>query len=249
MLRREWAFIFEQLRSTTAVVNYLHRIADAHVAPNEHVEYYYELALADEQTPPQMNPSRIPASLDDPALRMSHPLLPMEPMSADDGYGARMYRQMLEDITTSPWDRTENDRLLVLSLLDQLPVAERTVIGQRLLTHLGQAPEVGIGETRWEARRYLLGTADIQLGYIVCNQFTDFHRQAFQQWAMLRHHEWTTLLDVDIQDAASTAAVMLTPRYDRVRPWDTTVLVIVGMLDLDPNELQAMQRVWNCDRE
>jgi len=230
-------------------VNYLHRIADAHVAPNEHVEYYYELALADEQTPPQMNPSRIPASLDDPALRMSHPLLPMEPMSADDGYGARMYRQMLEDITTSPWDRTENDRLLVLSLLDQLPVAERTVIGQRLLTHLGQAPEVGIGETRWEARRYLLGTADIQLGFIVCNQFTDFHRQAFQQWAMLRHHEWTTLLDVDIQDAASTAAVMLTPRYDRVRPWDTTVLVIVGMLDLDPNELQAMQRVWNCDRE
>jgi hypothetical protein len=61
-----------------------------------------------------------------------------------------MYRQMLEDITCSPWDRDESDRLLVLYLLDRLPVAERAVMGRRLLTHLGRTPRVDIGTTRWD---------------------------------------------------------------------------------------------------
>ncbi|WP_168991304.1 hypothetical protein [Mycobacterium attenuatum] len=110
VLRREWDFFFDQLRSTTAVVDYLHRIVGDHIAPGEHVATYYELALADEQTPPDLAGSRIPASLGDPALRTSHPVLPIKPASAADEYGARMYRQMLEDIARSPWDRGESER-------------------------------------------------------------------------------------------------------------------------------------------
>lgn len=245
MLRREWEFIFDQLRSTTAVVNYLHRIAPDQISSGEHVANYYELALADEQTPPNLDLSCIPASLGDPALRMSHPVLPLQPASSADEYGARMYRQMLEDVARSPWDRDETDRLLLLHLLDRLPVAERAVVGRRLLSHLGQAPDVELGTTRWEARRYLLGDVQLHLGFVVSNQFTDLHREAFRQWVMLRHHEWTTALVPDVRGSASTAAVLLTPRHDNVRPWDTTVLAIFGDLQLEPDEVAQMQRLWN----
>jgi hypothetical protein len=107
VLRREWDFLFDQLRSTTAVVAYLHRIAAERIAPGTHVANYYELALADEQTPADLLNSRIPNSLSERSLRSSHPLLPLEPVSTADEYGNRTYRQMLEDIADGPWDRDE----------------------------------------------------------------------------------------------------------------------------------------------
>jgi len=243
--RREWDFLFDQLRSTTAVVAYLHRIAPDRVAPGAHVANYYELALADEQTPPDLLNSRIPPSLSDPNLRSSYPVLPLEPVSIADEYGARMYRQMLEDIADGPWDRDETDRLKLLWFLDQLPVAERSVIGRRLLTHLGRTSAVSPGAARWDMRRYLLGTAYLHLGYVVCNQFTELHKEAFRRWTMLRHHEWISALDPSIRHEATTVAVMLTPRHDAVRPWDTTVFAILGDQELDPSDVAILQRLWN----
>jgi hypothetical protein len=245
VLRREWDFLFDQLRSTTAVVDYLHRIAGDLIAPGDHVAHYYELALADERTPPDMTRSRIPLPLSDPTLRISHPLLPLEPASAADEYGARTYRQMLEDLAHGPWDRDESDRLRILYLLDRLPVAERAVIGRRLLTHMGQAPEVGVGTTRWDFRRYLLGETDLHLAYTVCNQFTDLHKEAFRQWCMLRHHEWISAVEPDRRPDATTVAIMLTPRHDRVRPWDTTLFELFGEIVIEADEVASMQRLWN----
>lgn len=245
ILRREWDFLFNHLRSTTAVVDYLHRIATDQIAPGEHVANYYELALADEQSPPDLSGSRIPASLSDPALRKSHPVLPIEPASAADEYGARMYLQILEDIALSPWDREESDRVNVLHLLDKLPVAERAGMGRQLLTHMGRAPYVAIGTARWDFRRYLLGTADLHLGYAVCNQFTDLHKEAFRQWVLLRHTEWIKALEPERRRLSTTVAVMLTPRHDHVRPWDTTLYAVFGEVPLEPEELAAMERLWN----
>lgn len=245
VFRKEWEFLFDQLRSTTAVVDYFHRIADHHTEPGEHVADYYELALADEQAGPDLTRSLIPTALRNPAVHTSHPILPVAPASAADEYGARMYRQMLEDIAESPWDRDESQRVHALYLLDNLPVAERATMGRRLLTHLGRAPQMQAGSSRWDFRRYLLGNAYLHLAYTVCNQFTDLHREAFSRWVMLRHHEWTTELMPGIRDEATTVAVMLTPRHDRIRPWDTTVFGAFGDLALEPDDLAAMQRLWN----
>lgn len=245
LLRREWDFLFDQLRSTTAVVDYLHRIAPDHIAPGDHVANYYELALADEETPPDITHSRIPSSLGDPNLRSSYPVLPLQPASAADEYGARMYRQMLEDIAEGPWSREETDRLHLLLLLDRLPVAERSVIGRRLLTHLGRAPRVSIGTARWDMRRYLLGNAYLHLGYVVCNQFTELHQEAFRRSTMLRHHEWTSALNPERRSEATTVAVMLTPRHDTIRPWDTTVFAIFGDQQLELGDVAVLQQLWN----
>jgi hypothetical protein len=175
-------------------------------------------------------------------------VLPVAPASAADEYGARTYRQMLEDIAESPWDREESDRVNVLYLLDKLPVAERALMGRRLLTHMGRAPQVEAGTSRWDFRRYLLGNAYLHLAYAVCNQFTELHKEAFRRWVMLRHHEWTNELEPYRRDEATTVAVMLTPRHDRVRPWDTTVFAVFGDLALEPDDLAAIQRLWNDPR-
>ena len=245
VLRREWDFLFDQLRSTTAVVAYLHRIAPDRVAPGAHVANYFERALADERAPADLVSSRIPDSLSDPSLRSSQPILPLEPVSLADEYGTRMYRQMLEDIADSPWDRDETDRLKLLWYLDQLPVAERSVIGRRLLTHLGRTSAVSRGTAHWDIRRYLLGTAYLHLGYVVCNQFTELHKEAFRWWTMLRHHEWTSALNQSSRDEAVTVAVMLTPRHDAVRPWDTTVFAILGDQELEPGDVAILEQRWN----
>ncbi|SON61997.1 hypothetical protein MSIMFI_03517 [Mycobacterium simulans] len=154
-----------------------------------------------------------------------------------------MHRQMLEDIALSPWDREESDRVNVVHLLDKLPVAERAVMGRRLLTHMSRAPHVEIGTARWDFRRNLLGNADLHLGYAVCNQFTDLHKEAFRQWVLLRHTEWITALEPDRRRLSTTVAVMLTPRHGHVRPWDTTLYAMFGEIPLDPEELAAMQRL------
>jgi hypothetical protein len=62
---------------------------------------------------------------------------------------------------------------------------------------------------------------------------------------MLRHHEWITHLEPDRRRDGTTVTVMLTPRYDKVRPWDTTLFAHFGERPLDNVELEAMRRLWN----
>jgi hypothetical protein len=97
--------------------------------------------------------------------------------------------------------------------------------------------------------RYLLGTAYLHLGYVVCNQFTELHEEAFRRWTMLRHHEWTSALDHSIRAEAVTVAVMLTPRHDAVRPWDTTVFAIFGDQELDPGDVAAAHLYLRSSKE
>jgi hypothetical protein len=54
LTRRDWDFLFDQLRSTTAVLNYLFRAAGkASVPLGEEPVRFYELAAADAAAPPK----------------------------------------------------------------------------------------------------------------------------------------------------------------------------------------------------
>jgi hypothetical protein len=104
---------------------------------------------------------------------------------------------------------------------------------------------VDIGTISWDAQRYLLGNATLHLGFVVSNQSTNLHREAFRQWGTLRHREWTAALESDTRKDATTVGVLLRPRHDRVRPWDTTVLAVFGELTFEPEEVAAMHRLRN----
>ncbi|MFJ2833106.1 hypothetical protein ACIPC1_37125 [Streptomyces sp. NPDC087263] len=116
LTRRDWDFLFDQLRSTTAVLDYLFRgAAEPPIALGEEPVRYYEFAAADEEAPP----ADVDTELVGPSGRLfSTPLLlPQTPVGATGTRAHPVLRLVMEDITTSPLpDHVgEADRLAILS--------------------------------------------------------------------------------------------------------------------------------------
>ena len=245
MLRRDWEFLFDQLRSTYAVVQYLKRAASSDpIDLGREPIRYYELASADAATPPSPLDPRILGG----GSPISAPLLPQEPAGADvRGYHS-IVRIIMEDIATSPVvdDATEEDRLAVLSEIDRLPVAHRAELGELLLSMMHEVAGVDDSETKWRFRRYLFAPPEPQLAFGACSRFSELHREAFNRWVMLRHHEFTR--DIERTEDVVTVGVLLTPRSDGLRPWDTTMVRAAGDLQLTGEELKALNELWNTSR-
>lgn len=239
LLRRDWDFLFAQLRSVAAVVDYIHRVAMEPPRPlGDEPVRYYELADADERA--------VGGDPADWALRTggatsSEPLLPKIPVNAADAAGHAVYRMILEDVATSPFDGLEDERLEVLAQLDRCHVASRAEIGRLLLDRLEGVLAEGAA-TSWRFRRIVLDDGRLHLAFGVCSQFTDVHCEAFRQWAMLRHHE---LMEVVGSRSLGTVAVLLTPRFDGLRPWDTSLVALRGDLDLAPDDVTAIRAFWS----
>lgn len=243
LLRRDWDFLFDQLRSTAAVVNYIFRVAkdESHVLGHEPARYY-ELARADADS-----------ALDGPAERaaatgvpvFTDPILPTAPASSTDAAGATVYRLILEDIAETPFERAESDRLKILEMLDRYPVAERAALGRLLLTHLDDV--VGTTEgVKWQFRRTILEGGRLQLAFGAASSYSDLHREAFGQWAMLRHHDFSQLQRLAAGEEHRTVAVLLTPRFDgSPQLWDTTSFTLLGDLGHSDEELDRMRSLWD----
>ncbi|MEV6332868.1 hypothetical protein [Streptomyces sp. NPDC051909] len=243
LLRRDWEFLFNQLRSTHAVVANLHRVSGSAPVLGAEPERYYELAAADAAaTPGPVDP--------DWARRggrpYSVPLLPAAPAGSDDDEAHTMVRIMLEDVATSitgpdewePWQR-------VLSSLDSLPVGYRTDLGRFLLHALVGVNDAEAGSTAWRMRTFIAGPDQDQLGFAVCSALTDQTRAAFSAWLQLRHHERGERADLA---HLTSVGVLLTPRTDGYREWDTTVQAISGDPELTEAELSTYRDLFNTSK-
>jgi hypothetical protein len=135
--------------------------------------------------------------------------------------------------------------LHLLALLDRFSVSERATLGRLLLKHLENARNTPPGTTTWNTRRVIQDKGQLHLAFSVCNQFTDLHAEAFRQWAMIRHHEFTELDTTSTGSPLQTVAILLTPRYDGYRPWDTTMVTITGELDMTEEEIEGIRKYWN----
>ncbi|GAA1382273.1 hypothetical protein [Catellatospora chokoriensis] len=241
VLRRDWDFLFDHLRSVSAVVDYFHRVAhEAGQALGTEAVRYFELADADEQAAEQ---GPRPWAQTFGAKQVSHPLLPKRPVSSTDDTGHAVFRIILEDIAEGPFDHDEADRLRLLGLLDRLAVTERAELGRLLLDSLEEVAAADVG-TRWRFRRVIQDEARLQLAFGVCTHFTETHRIAFSNWAMLRHTDFVDTRVGPDADAVWTVAVLLTPRFDGARPWDTSMNAMQGDLGLTADDLTAIRAQW-----
>jgi hypothetical protein len=78
ILRRDWEFLFEQLKSTHAVVGYLERVAGETQELGHEFVRYFELARAyHEASPAPLNPALLGSS----GYQFSSPLLPLLPVT------------------------------------------------------------------------------------------------------------------------------------------------------------------------
>ena len=238
LLRRDWEFLFNQLRSTRAVIGYFERVEGSAPVLGGEPERYYELAAADAAA----EPGKVePNAFGEGDIR-SVPLLPAAPAGSDDDEAHGMVRIMCEDIAITHLDsRTETDRLQVLAAIDSLPVGHRTDLGRFLLDGLRAARQADPELTFWKMRTFRATGGEPQLGFVACSKFTELTRQAFISWLLLRHHERR---DLRTNRDAVSIGVMLTPRGDGLRDWDTTMAAVTGEIELSEEELQRIRALW-----
>lgn len=150
MLRRDWDFLFDHLRSVSAVVDYLHRIVDEPPVPfGEEPARYFELAHADEHAPTQ---PAAPWIEQVGAQQTARPILPKAPASAADAGSHAIFRVVLEDIAESAFTGEEEHRLEMLAKLDRFSVGDRAELGRLLMQHLDAARTVDADTTSWRHR-------------------------------------------------------------------------------------------------
>jgi hypothetical protein len=103
------------------------------------------------------------------------------------------------------------------------------------------------GMTDWRQRRVVGAPEDgqsVQLAFGVCSQeHSEMIRDVFSWWVQLRHHQ---VYEARLTDGGTftTIGVVLTPRRDGVRPWDTTMIAATGDLQLDEETLAQFRQVW-----
>ncbi|MGX1676024.1 hypothetical protein [Streptomyces sp. NPDC055400] len=243
LTRRDWDFLFDQLRSTTAVLDYLFRVADEpQIALGHEPVRYYECAAADAAAPP----ADIDTELVGPGGTLfSTPLLPQVPAESGETRAHLVLRFILEDVATSMLRNwvSENDRLIVLSDLDRLPVGIREEWGQLLLSMLDDVAQVPEGDVKWRFRRQLDADATRQTLFSCATRFGEDVQASFASYVMLRHHEVAER--TGRPDDLATLGVLLTPNYDGSRPWDTTMIRTHGPSGLTAEEVRDFGQLWN----
>lgn len=242
LLRRDWEFLFEQLKSVSAVLDYLHRVGTEQIALGNEALRYYEYALADAAAAPgPLDPNLMALGF----RGQSEPILPTKP-AGDDGPHI-VVRTMLEDIAVSPGIAgagtvTEQDRFEVLAALDTVPVGYREELGTDIMKWMDEARAVPEETLGWHFRN-ISYTGRPYLLFGACSKpYSENLGGTFRDYVSLRHQQH---LDLDVSRIDTiTVGILLTPRLDGYRPWDTTMFATRGDMELGPKTRHALELVW-----
>ncbi|WP_410666043.1 hypothetical protein [Amycolatopsis sp. lyj-84] len=239
LIRRDWEFLFQHLRSTRAVLEYLARVETSTTHLGGEPARYYELAADDAAaTPGPPAPHLGPIG-----SHVSASLLPTAPAGSDDDEAHGLVRIICEDIAHSPLhDKPEHNRITILASIDSLPVGHRTDLGRYLLDSLAAIANVNEGTIAWRSRIFR-STDGPQLGFAVCSKYDEATSSNFKYWMLLRHHELWERLGTPTHFLS--VGVLLTPRHDGLRDWDTSLLSVIGDPCLTGNELEHARRMFN----
>lgn len=226
LTRRDWEFLWDQLRSVTAVIEYAHRVADDdRIELGTEVARYFDLADRDERaTPTPMEPWMVEVG----ATQISGPTLPRDPANATDGVGHSVFRHILSDIAATEFGGDELTRLDVLSLIDQSWVGHRAELGRTLLRRIDYCALAPADTLRAQHRVTFVDGGKLQLSFSVYSHFTGYHRQIFEAWVLHRRQTFLQQSGATGPNYPWTVAVLLTPRPEGDRLWDTTVLATDG---------------------
>lgn len=108
---------------------------------------------------------------------------------------------------------------------------------------LNDVPCVPEGHCKWRFRRHLAqdGTRQLIFGAATC--FGRDIQAEFSAYVRLRHHEVGTR--TGRAGDSTTLGVLLTPRHDGYRAWDTTMVRTHGESDLTEEEPSTFGNLWN----
>lgn len=248
LTRRDWQFLWDQLKSGTAVASYLARVADDEMecGLGQEAARYYRLA-AEDALAPQISIESAEHLYGDPR-HWSGPELPQEPAGHGERQGFATLRLVQEDVAQTAFEETHSPpdaeavraRLRMLWALDDVSVVHRRQLGADLLAWLRDAKSAPEEELRWRARRMVGHVGTPLLGFAVASRLDPAVRNVFENWALLAHHQNCAR---SASTLAETMCVLLVPHSDLVDRWDSVCLFTEGpshLLEHDAARLQAV---------
>lgn len=243
LLRRDWDFLWDHLRSASAIVDYAHRVAgtESRELGSEAVRYF-ELSRADEIASPG-TPQQWMTSWG--ATIFTGPQLPADPVAIGDEAGHAVFQNILKDIATSPFQGDEGDRLRILALIDRFAPGSRAELGRLLLKRLDQCLLTPPDETRWHHRTVLMDRGRLHLAFSVCSTLTGYHNRMHNDWLLFRRYEMLQHAEFGSADLPWSVGVLLTPRPDGDRFWDTTVVATDQPVEFDSEHLRVLEDLFS----
>lgn len=242
LLRRDWEFLFEHLRSTRAVLHYLQRVAGEAIELGTEPSRYMQTALADLEAEAKEMPEQLRnlAGLDPDAPIHSTPNAPLE--AANDG--AMLFRIIMEDVaTTHIGESPEADRLRLLTSLDTVPAAYRPELGQVLLKFMKNISRHHGPSIKTETRVFVPHPGDqCPMVFMVASTMNAMIRDHLFLRTQLHHSEyWASVEGVP----RATVGVLLTPSTSTKRLWDTSTVWLDGNQGLDPEQVDEIRQYIN----
>lgn len=239
MLRRDWEFLWDQLRSASAIVDYIHRVASEHepLELGAETHRYFDLAHRDAVAPANDLPAWITET---GAGRTSVPLLPRDPAPSSDQFGHAIFQRVLEDIANTNFTGEESDRLTLLSHIDRVAVGTRADLGRLLLRRLTACAQALPDGHRMEHRILYVDESALQLTFSTMSQLTDHHQEIYKTWLLHRRQTFLESSGARGPIYPWTVGVVLTPRAGDGRPWDTTVISTNGPPAFDDDEYNRL---------
>lgn len=229
LLRRDWEFLFDQLKSTRAVISYLAAVRGQRAWLGEEPLRYYGIAGNNQLSrPPEFDPD----SLIEGAKMVTRPYLPMAPAGSEDLNAQRFLRIILDDVAEGGGQPIpEQQRLEALAVLDGLPPEYRAWAGRYMLQNSALVAELrsGVAETQFTTPP---GNESVIVG--ACSKLD---QDVLTCLVALRHHELQTRSGLK---ETRTVGVFACPRRDEVR-WDTLMVGFSGTSGLSAETVAGLQ--------
>lgn len=243
LTRRDWEFLWDQLRSATAIVDYIHRVAEEEEPLELGAESnrYLDLAEKDAQSPPGALPDWMPQT---GARHTNLPLLPYDPAASADRFGHAIFQRILEDIADTDFTGDEGDRVMLLSHIDRVAVGARAELGRLMLRRLTRCAEAAPDGHRMDHRIMYIGQGSLQVTFTTMSQLTDYHQEIYRTWLLLRRQEYLEKSGAQGPIYPWTVGVLLTPRPDGRRAWDTTTISTNGPPAYDAVEYGRLTKAF-----
>lgn len=241
LIRRDWEFLFSQLRSVHAVIAYLERVAEEPDVLGAEPHRYYDLAQADEVAPTAPTDEPTPPH----AHRLGYPRLPIRPQSADAFASDAAVRLLIDQLASLVVpDEEEERRLATLAVLDRIPVSYRTALGLEVARQIDTVTSAGphVIEFRFRIIRDDSSRAMFVVG--AAGRAGPQTEVVFRERTAV-HHQRLWSVEARRRDA-DTVGVLVTPEGGDSRNFATSFVHYSGDLGIPESELMAAEAQWEA---
>lgn len=152
---------------------------------------------------------------------------------------------MIEDIAavTPSEGHDPAGRLDAIAAVDAVPVGVRLDLAETVLKWLGDVAKTEEGTTRWWLRRMIWPDRPYLI-FGAATRHNELVADAFSAYVSLRHQQMLELIPE--RTDVMTVGVLLTPRADGLRPWDTSMAATRGDQHFEPDLRAALERLWGA---